>query len=85
MPSDSIEQRHTHDQDQLAMRERSNRTSRGSSRARWWLLTSCLLAGALVLFASLTGAQTGSIVVEDWSKQPSGKRGIPNACHSTRW
>jgi len=67
------------------MRERPNRTSRGSSRARWWLLTSCLLAGALVLFASLTGAQTGSIVVEDWSKQPSGKRGIPNAWQGQNW
>ena len=84
MPSDSVEQRHTHDQDRLAMRERSDRTSRSASRARW-LLTSCLLAGALVLFTSLTGAQTGSIVVEDWSKQPSGKRGIPNGWQGQNW
>jgi hypothetical protein len=84
MPPHSIKPGRTHSQDRLAGHEPSHGTVCVASRTRW-LLTSCLLVGALVLIASLTGAQTGSIVVEDWSKQPSGKRGIPNGWQGQNW
>jgi len=70
--------------DRRAARAPSNRTVRVASRVRW-LLASCLFVGALGLVASLTGAQSGSIVVEDWSKQPSGKRGIPSGWQGQNW
>jgi len=34
---------------------------------------------------STAGAQTGRIVVEDWSKQPVGKRGIPDGWQGQNW
>jgi len=70
--------------DRRGAREPSNWTVCAASRARW-LLASCLLVGTLGLVASLTGAQSGSIVVEDWSKQPSGKRGIPSGWQGQNW
>jgi hypothetical protein len=84
MPLHFIESQSPQSQARRAAPEPSIGMVRVGSRARW-LLTSCLLVGALVLLASLTGAQTGSIVVEDWSKQPSGKRGIPNGWQGQNW
>jgi len=84
MPPHSVKPGRTQSPDSCAARKPSNATVRVVSRARW-LLTSCLLLGALVLVASLTGAQSGSIVVEDWSKQPSGKRGIPSGWQGQNW
>jgi Protein of unknown function (DUF3047) len=84
MPPHSIKPGSTQSTDRCAAPEPSNETVRVGSRAQW-LLASCLLVGALVLAASLTGAQTSSIVVEDWSKQPSGKRGIPNGWQGQNW
>jgi len=34
---------------------------------------------------STAGAQTGRIVVEDWSKQPVGRRGIPDGWQGQNW
>ena len=48
------------------------------------LLTRWVLIGVLGA-ASMTSAQTGNIVIEDWSKQPSGKRGIPNGWQGQNW
>ena len=84
MPPHVIEPGRMYSEDRPTSRELSRRTGRLTSRVRW-LLASCFLVGALVLAASLTGAQTGSIVVEDWSKQPSGKRGIPNGWQGQNW
>lgn len=33
----------------------------------------------------MAGAQTGRVVVEDWSKQPAGKRGIPDGWQGQNW
>ena len=84
MPPRSIEPGSTQSPDRPPAHEPSNARVRVGARARW-LLMSCLLISAIVLAASLTGAQTGNIVVEDWSKQPSGKRGIPNGWQGQNW
>ncbi len=70
--------------DQTAVGEPSSTDLCGVSRRRW-LLTGYVLVGALALAASMTVAQTGSVVVEDWSKQPSGKRGIPAGWQGQNW
>jgi len=53
--------------------------------ARWARGLGWLLAGALAVGASGADAQTGRIVVEDWSKQPVGKRGIPDGWQGQNW
>ena len=53
--------------------------------ARWARGLGWLLAGALAVGASGADAQTGRIVVEDWSKQPEGKRGIPDGWQGQNW
>jgi hypothetical protein len=43
-------------------------------------------AAVLVLAAaSLAGAQGNTVVIEDWSKQPVGKTGIPNGWQGQNW
>ena len=43
-------------------------------------------AAVLVLAAaSLAGAQGNTVVIEDWSKQPAGKTGIPNGWQGQNW
>src|SRR5262245_38152352 len=84
MPPPFIEPGRRHSQDRSAAREPSRSLARVTSRPRR-LYTSCLFVGVLMLAASITGAQTGSIVVEDWSKQPSGKRGLPNGWQGQNW
>ncbi len=64
------------------MRTRNGRVRH--RRARWAPLR-WLLAGALAGGVSTAGAQTGRIVVEDWSKQPVGKRGIPDGWQGQNW
>ena len=45
-----------------------------------------LVFGALVLAAAAAGAQSGgSIVVEDWTKQPLGQHGIPAGWQGQNW
>ena len=64
------------------------RTRNGRVRhrpARWAPVLGWLLAGALAGGVSTAGAQTGRIVVEDWSKQPVGKRGIPDGWQGQNW
>jgi hypothetical protein len=64
------------------------RTRNGRVRhrpARWARGLGWLLAGALAVGASGAAAQTGRIVVEDWSKQPVGKRGIPGGWQGQNW
>ncbi len=51
--------------------------------SRWRRVVAALFAGALAVGAS--GAETGRIVVEDWSKQPVGKRGIPDGWQGQNW
>jgi hypothetical protein len=71
-------------EDRATVIEPANMSRCVASRWRQWI-TSCLLAGALTLAASQTGAQTGSHVIEDWSKQPIGKRGIPSGWQGQNW
>lgn len=60
------------------------RRPRGS--AGWTRLVGALLLGALGVGASVAAAQSGySIVVEDWSKQPPGKRGVPEGWQGQNW
>jgi len=43
------------------------------------------LIAALVLAAALAAAQGNSVLIEDWSKQPLGKTGIPNGWQGQNW
>jgi hypothetical protein len=43
------------------------------------------LIAALVLAAALAAAQGNSVLIEDWSKQPVGKTGIPNGWQGQNW
>jgi Protein of unknown function (DUF3047) len=44
-----------------------------------------LLAGTLALAEATALAQTGTVVVEDWSKTTVGKRGIPDGWQGQNW
>ena len=43
------------------------------------------LPGLILTFAALAAAQTGVIVVEDWSKHPVGVKGIPDGWKEQNW
>ena len=53
--------------------------------SRWRRVVAALFAGVLAVGASGADAPTGRIVVEDWSKQPVGKRGIPDGWQGQNW
>jgi len=44
-----------------------------------------LIVGALIAGGVAVAAQTGTIVVEDWSKQPDGRQGIPEGWQKQNW
>jgi DUF3047 family protein len=44
-----------------------------------------ILAGVLAAATAVAGAQTDTVVVEDWSKQPAGKHGIPEGWKGQNW
>jgi hypothetical protein len=62
--------------------DRDNATTRAvrQGRAMAWLL-----AGALLIGGAAAAAQPSTIVVEDWSKHPVGKRGIPPGWEGQNW
>src|SRR5882672_11004099 len=43
------------------------------------------LAGLLLALATTAWAQQGSVVIEDWSKQPAGAKGIPDGWKAQNW
>ncbi len=59
---------------------RLTRRSGGLARFVGWVL-----AGTLTVGISLAAAQTDTIVVEDWSKHPLGKRGVPDGWQGQNW
>jgi len=60
---------------------RRPRAAGGRARRVGWLLV-----GALVCVAAAASAQSGNaIIVENWAKQPPGKRGIPEGWQGQNW
>ncbi len=53
--------------------------------ARGPRLLGWIVAGVLAAAAVVAAAQTGTIVVEDWSKQPLGEHGIPGGWKGQNW
>ena len=58
-------------------------TGRGRTSRR--SLTSAVAFAVLLAVVSTAGAQGNRIVVEDWSTQPAGKRGIPVGWQGQNW
>ena len=43
------------------------------------------LPGLILAFAAMASAQTGAVVVEDWTKHPVGVRGVPDGWKGQNW
>jgi len=54
-------------------------------RRRWTRVLGWLLAGTLAAGAAAATTPAGTILVEDWSKQSPGKRGIPDGWKGQNW
>lgn len=54
-------------------------------RSTRWLAGGGWLASVTALLVAVAGAQSGSVLVEDWSKVPVGHHGIPPGWQGQKW